>query len=156
MPTPEGKDAVSVTANAHMVGVEIDITELKERMETEAIRLTEQFSRQGLEGEELAAAVQGGLRQLSDAPVNRASRAAISSGFNLGRNLEAQRRAEDIEQVVRSEILDTETCAPCQALDGQIFVFNSPEYFEFMPPTKCNGRDFCRGFYIYDLKDEAA
>ena len=156
MPTPSGNDAIPVTNTAHRVAIEIDITETVNSLEAEALRLIDQFSRQGLAGDELASAVTEGLRLLSDAPVTRRARAATSEAFNLGRNLEAQRRIVDIEEVVRTEILDDATCEPCRALDGRVFIPNSPEYFEFMPPAKCNGRSFCRGFYLYRTEAEAA
>ena len=158
MPAPIGTDATRVTAGSHRVAVEIDVSTIAQRLEAEALRLIKQFSQQGLEGQALADAVSEGLRQLSDAPITKASRGATSEAFNLGRNLVAQEKEAEIEQVVRTEILDASTCAPCRALDfsisKKVYTVNTPEYFEFMPPNKCNGRELCRGFYIY-LKEAA-
>lgn len=149
MPEPIGPQAPGITADAHRIGVEIDISELAGRLEREALRLINDLSQQGLSGNELADAVADGLKSLSDAPVDRAARGAASESFNLGRNLEAQRRLGDIQQVVRTEVLDENTCPPCYELDGKIETMNTPEYFENMPPNKCDGRTLCRGFYIY-------
>jgi len=116
--------------------------------------LIKQFSQQGLEGQALADAVSEGLRQLSDAPITKASRGATSEAFNLGRNLVAQEKEEEIKEVVRTEILDGSTCPPCRRLDFSnsktVYQVNTPEYCEFMPPNKCDGRELCRGFYLYE------
>lgn len=149
MPPPIGPAAPGITGDAHRVAVEIDVSELAGRLEREAMRLINDLSQQGLTGDELARAVGDGLRQLSDAPVERMARGATSEAFNLGRNLEAQRRIAEIKTVMRTEILDENTCAPCQQLDGREVEVNTPEYFELMPPNLCDGREQCRGFYIY-------
>ena len=148
MPAPEGFDALKVTQDAQRVAVEIDISGLATRLENEAMRLINDLSQQGLSGDALADAVDAGLRALSDAPVDRAARGAASESFNLGRNLEVQRRGLS-GVAVRSEILDENTCDPCRALDGRKVDMGSSEYFEFMPPNQCDGRELCRGFYIY-------
>lgn len=149
MAEPIGPNAGQVTADANRIAVEIDISSLATRLQNEALRLINDYSQQGLSGPQLAEAVAAGLRNLSDAPVDRAARGAAGESFNLGRNLEAQRQADQIGEVVRTEILDQNTCEPCRALDGKVVEFNSPDYFEFMPPNQCDGRDQCRGFYIY-------
>jgi hypothetical protein len=131
--------------------VGIDVSSLATRLENEAMRLITDLSQQGLTGEALANAVADGLRNLSDAPVDRAARGASSESFNLGRNLEAQRRMGDIQMAVRTEVLDENTCDPCRALDGLTVTVNSDAYFENMPPNGCDGRELCRGFYIYEV-----
>lgn len=132
-----------------LVAVDIDVSELIGRLEREALRLITDLSQQGLEGDALADAVSDGLKALSDAPISRAARGATSEAFNLGRNLAAQQSADRIDRVVRTEILDENTCDPCLALDGKVVAMNSDEYFELMPPNKCDGRELCRGFYEY-------
>ena len=150
MPTPIGPQAQAVTDGAHRIGVEIDVSEIAGRLEREALRLINDYSQQGLTGDALADAVSEGLRSLSSAPVERAARGATSEAFNLGKNLEAQTRIDQIARVVRTEILDENTCPPCRDLDGKEAEFNSPEYLEFMPPNLCEGRELCRGFYLYE------
>lgn len=149
MATPTGGDAIAITEEAHKVAVEIDVSTLSTRLENEALRLIKQFSQQGLEGDELVRAVTEALKELGDGPVQRAARGAASEAFNLGRNLEAQRREVEIKEVVRAEVLDTNTCDACRVLDGNVYKVNTPEYFENMPPAKCHGRELCRGFYLY-------
>lgn len=148
MAPPIGPQANQITADAHRVAVEIDVSEIASRLEREALRLVSDLTQQGVSDDELVRGVQDGLRSLSDAPVQRAARGAVGESFNLGRNLEFQRRVNDIARVVRTEVLDRETCPPCRELDGLTFSVNSHEFFEFMPPNKCNGWEQCRGFYI--------
>ena len=155
MATPQGPNARSVTDAAHRVAVGIDVSDLVGRLEREAARLISDFSQQGLEGEALADAVVSGLRDLSDAPVDRAARGAAGEAFNLGRNLAAQEHPE-IARAVRTEILDRNTCEPCRELDGKVVEMNSDEYFEFMPPNQCEGREQCRGFYLLLTEEPAA
>jgi hypothetical protein len=132
-----------------LTAVEVDVGEMRTRIEVEALRLINDGLRQGKTGRALADYVRDGLNALSDAPIARASRGAASTSFNLGRNLAAQARPLDIREAIRSEVLDAETCRPCRKLDGKRVVVDSPEYFELMPPAQCDGRDFCRGFYLY-------
>lgn len=148
MDAPIGGRAGRITAEAHSVGVEIDVSELAGRLQREAMRLINDLSQQGLSGDELADRVRAGLMDLSDRPVQDAARGAASESFNLGRNLGAQDAKAPL-RVVRSEILDQNTCPPCEVLDGTEYEINSEEYFRFMPPNQCDGREQCRGFYIY-------
>ena len=148
MDSPIGPKAGRVTNGAHRVGVEIDVSELSGRLQREAMRLINDLSQQGVSGDELAARVSAGLMDLSDRPIQDASRGASSESFNLGRNLAAQDAKEPL-RVVRTEILDQNTCPPCAVLDGTEYDLNSDEYFQFMPPNQCDGRDLCRGFYMY-------
>lgn len=153
MPTPLGPAAAGITDGALRVGVEIDVSEIAGRLEREALRLINDYSQRGLTGDALADAVSEGLRSLSPAPVGRAARGATSESFNLGRNLEAQKHITGygaITSVIRSEILDENTCPPCRELDGTVVAFNSPEYFEKMPPNLCDGHELCRGIYLFE------
>jgi hypothetical protein len=162
MPPPIGTDAAGVTASAHQLGAGLDVGDLITRLEREALRLIQDLSQQGLEGDALADAVGGGLRDVATGHVDRAARGATSEAFNLGRNLGAQDQAEKVKRVVRSEVLDLATCTEkrhgdgvdrCAELDGNVYEFNSDEYFKHMPPNDCDGREQCRGFYIF-LEDE--
>lgn len=150
MDAPIGKNALKVTNAAHRVGVEIDVSELGSRMEREAMRLITDLTQQGVTGKELADRVDAGLMSLSDRPIADAARGASSEAFNLGRNLSAQEAASKIGKVVRSEILDQNTCDYCRAVDGQTVEFSSDEYLRLMPPNGCEGRELCRGFYVYE------
>lgn len=129
---------------------EIDLSSFYNRLLNETRRLMTDYGQQGLEGQDLADAVEAGLRNLSDTPIDQAGRGATTEAFNLGRNLAAQRNAASIQRVVRTEILDENTCDFCESADGKTYDVNTPAYFENMPPNGCDGRDLCRGFYMYE------
>jgi hypothetical protein len=148
MAPPIGPDANRITQDAHRVAVEIDISEIAGRLEREALRLVNDYSQQGLAGDELTQAVQDGLRALSPTPVDRAASGARGEAFNLGRNLGIQQNPDAVAQVIRTEVLDQNTCAYCLKIDGRVVAVNSDEYFQLMPPNGCAGREQCRGFYI--------
>lgn len=146
---PIGRDAFGVTEEAFRVRADIDLSEFYERLRLETLQQITDLSQQGYRGEELADRVIGALNNLSDTPTEQAARGAASEAFNLGRNVEVQKDPAAVGQVVRSEVLDENTCEPCRLLDGAIYEINSPEYFQDMPPNHCDGRDLCRGFYLY-------
>lgn len=147
---PIGPDAPKVTSDAFEVFASIDVDAIVTRLSNEAKRLQTDYSQRGLTDREIADAVEQGLRDLSDTPLDQAGRMASSEAFNLGRNLGIQEAG--IKRVVRTEVLDIDTCPPCRALDvsisKKVYVVNSPEYFEDMPPNHCSGRELCRGFYL--------
>jgi len=145
---PTGKDAFPVTEEAFRVRADIDLTDFYERLRKETLQQYADLSQQGYRGEELADRIIGALNNLSDEPIEKAARGAATEAFNLGRNLETQKQADGIREVVRTEILDPNTCDPCRNLDGFTTTVNGPGYFENMPPNHCNGRDLCRGFYL--------
>lgn len=150
MAPPEGPQAFDVTSEAFSVKAEIDLETVYVRLLNETRRLMTDLSQQGLAGPELAEAVDAGLSALSDTPIAQAARGATTEAFNLGRNIEAQRRSQSIGRVVRTEVLDENTCDPCREMDGFRTEVNGPGYFENMPPNHCDGRDLCRGFYLYE------
>ena len=143
---PTGPAAASSTQQAFQVTASIDVDEILSRLVNETRRLLSDLQQQGLTGDALARAVQDGLKSLSDTPIEQAGRGAATEAFNLGRNLAYQEHPE-VKEVVRTEVLDENTCEYCAAVDGKVVQMNSPEYFEFMPPNGCHGRDLCRGFY---------
>ena len=145
---PIGRDAFPVTEEALRVRADIDLSDFYERLRKEALQQIADLSQQGFKGRDLADRVVAALNNLSDKPIEQAGRGAATEAFNLGRNLEIQKQAESIKEVVRTEILDGNTCDPCQMLDGAVYLVNSPEYFQDMPPNHCDGRDLCRGFYL--------
>lgn len=146
---PQGPGADRVTNEALKVRVNIDLNEFYSRLQSRTAQLIADFQQQGLTGQALADAVTDGLRTEFDTSIERAGREATNEAFALGRNVEAQARAADIGEAVRSEILDDNTCEPCSSLDGTVVQMNSPDYFRLMPPNLCDGREQCRGFYIY-------
>jgi hypothetical protein len=145
---PTGPAAPAVTSNAYEVRATLDLGVVYDRLQSETTRLLEDFSQQGLTGQELADAVTSGLKDLSDMPVEQAGRGGATEAFNLGRNLAMQDAGPVIGEVVRTAILDLNTCDPCDSLDGFTTTVNGPGYLENMPPNKCDGGDLCRCFYM--------
>jgi hypothetical protein len=146
---PIGADAAIVTDEAFRIRAEIDLDVFYQRLVNETRRLITDLSQQGLTGDALASGVEDGLRNLSDQPIIDMGRASTAEAFNLGRNIAAQQNIDAIGGVVRTEILDENTCGPCELEDGGVFQMNTPEYFQHMPPNGCEGRERCRGFYMY-------
>ena len=146
---PIGNDAAGVTRQAFSVKAEIDLDSFYQRLLNETRRQLTDLQQQGLEGDALAERLSLALGNLSDAPLEQMGRASASEAFNLGRNLAAQEVLPQIREVVRTEVLDENTCDPCWMLDGTVVQMNTEEYFRFMPPNQCQGREQCRGFYLY-------
>jgi len=169
---PKGPDAVPVTNEALVAKVETDLRDFYNRLQNRAVERQTDAQQRGLIGEALADYVVDGLRDLSTAPIEQAGRAATSEAYNLGRNIEAQRRLPEIGQAVRSAILDENTCANCIALDLSVVEINGPvidikpegaallrdngidpdspdAYFALMPPNFCLGEDLCRDEFLY-------
>lgn len=158
---PKGKSAGSVTDEALRVFVGIDLRDLYSGLETETARLLSEFAQRGLSGEALGNAVADELKSIGTAALERAGRESTHKGFVLGRNLEAQARPEEIGEVIRTAVLDENTCTEedygdgkprCRELDGAVRQFNSPEYFEVMPPAGCEGGAQCRCFDMFRKK----
>lgn len=90
------------------------------------------------------------LEDLSDRLVTRQARQGAGAAYNEGRRAAIDSAAQEgrAQFVVRSEILDSNTCEVCQQLDGSVFEIGTPDYFRFFPPAGCLGGDQCRGFYV--------
>lgn len=98
------------------------------------------------------AALSAALTALSDKELFAIAKFTVSEAFNFGRQAEAKAEADDIDRVIYSAILDTNTCGPCGDQDGREFKFPSSEWDEVAPPYKeCEGQDRCRcvGVYVY-------
>jgi len=150
MAPPEGPQAFEVTSKLFVAKATIDLEDANARI-LDALRwVMTNPSFSNLSGPELADAFDAATADMSDAPIERAAQEAINKADSLGRNQAAQRNAPFIARVVRSEILDQNTCDPCIGLDGTVYEMNSPEYWENFPPAKCDGRELGRCLYIYE------
>lgn len=169
---PKGRDTRPVTSEYLKAKVDIDLRDFYTRLQNRAVELMADAQQRGLAGDDLAAYVTDGLKALSTVPIEQAGRAATSEAYNLGRNMEAQRRLPEIGEAVRSAILDERTCSHCIALDGAVVEINGPiveisaegeqlmrdngidpdgpdAYFALMPPNFCKGEDYCRDEFLY-------
>lgn len=172
---PKGPDARPVTEEALGAKIDVDLRDFYTRLQNRASELMADAQQRGLSGQELADYVDQGLRDLSRSPIEQAGRASTSEAYNLGRNLEAQRRLPEVGEAVRSAILDENTCENCEALDLTVVEINGPvvsisdagrelllengvdpdspeAYFALMPPNFCLGEDLCRDEFLYRLR----
>jgi hypothetical protein len=133
---------------------ELDVGMLFDRMKNEFINEYSRAAlREGLTGKELTTRMENYLLGLSEKPLEETARKSSTVIYNEGRSAEILTEGDDdvVEFVVRSEILEPgRTCTVCQGfvVDPPVIEVGTDEYFEFMPPSKCEGGDNCRGFYI--------
>jgi hypothetical protein len=72
-----------------------------------------------------------------------------AKAVNVGRD-EAARLMGGVSEVEYSALLDSETCEPCQQMDGRRATFNSSEHDAMVPPNRdCEGGARCRCVLLY-------
>lgn len=130
----------------------MDVGKLWDRVLGAFLAEWERLHRQQLSAEEMGRAMQAFLDGLSDRrDVEDLARTGSSVSYNQGRGAaisSAAASGEPVEFVVRSEVLDSNTCEACANLDSAVFDVGTSDYYEYMPPAKCLGGDRCRGFYV--------
>lgn len=84
------------------------------------------------------------------------ARAHVSEAYNMGRDTQAQSATDQIDYCEYSNVLeDGNICRNCKPLDGKRLKLGSKEYYRYMPPLfNCEGRGYCRCFYVYVMKSE--
>jgi len=105
------------------------------------------------EEEAVAQALRAVLGQ-SDASIDNAARNVASHAFNGGRSEvveQAREQGVPLTMARRTEVMDDNTCDACAGLDGLTVSLDSDEYWTNMPPAKCAGGAWCRGFYSLEL-----
>ena len=103
------------------------------------------------------------MKDLKLAEVDRIGRDIASRSYNGGRAeavAEAQGDLEatdfEVEEAVRSEVLDGATCEPCRALDGTVVEVGSEDFWRLSPPNQCLGQSFCRAQWVFGVQRSAA
>lgn len=93
-------------------------------------------------GEDPLAELRAALRRSAPLAANRI--------YGMGRmdEIRSQHYRGMIEIVVRSAVLDANTCEQCEAADGETF---RPETAPPLPDPECDGADRCRCQYIGDI-----
>lgn len=152
IPDPTTRTGAIRTSNRQAeVQVEMDVTNLVARLQSEVVGQFNQLGAAGLTQPEIARKVNDYLASLSDRQIEDMARQSTSLTFNAGRNVAIMELAEELEpEAVRVEVdpTDPNTCDPCQGLNGKRFRIGSAEYLENQPPQKCDGRLRCRGFMV--------
>jgi hypothetical protein len=136
-------EAVQVTAT-------LDVGAMWDRLLGEFLSMWTDLDRQGLSEAEMIAEMESFMGSLSSKPEEAMARQEASVIYNQGRRAEILTAGEQgrVSVVVRSEILDTETCQMCHDLDGIVREVGTPEYDRDEPPAWCEGGKNCRGFYV--------
>lgn len=128
----------------------MDLGKLWDRYLGEFLGEWERLNRLNLPDDELERRMMSFIDGLSDKPTDDLARQTAGVAYNDGRSAEILTAAAKllVEYVVRSEILDANTCQVCQDLDGSVFRVGSDDYYRWRPPAGCLGGDRCRGFYV--------
>ena len=79
--------------------------------------------------------------------------AQVTIGESIRAGFDAVMRHPSVTAIERSELLDSNTCPNCAAVDGK--VFTRDEWFSASPPRWCAGGSRCRGVGIPILADES-
>lgn len=120
---------------------------LKAELENEAIDVVRT---RGEAGEVINRTMQS---QLETNAFRNDAGAVLTKAWNMGREEFARERAEQVEEVELSAILDEGTCGFCEDADGQTFEFGSAQHDAMTPPLRlCDGRSRCRCLLIYRFK----
>jgi hypothetical protein len=148
--TPMVESAVAAAADTIESAVTVSVDKVWNRILGEFLGEYERLSRQGLSDEELYRRLDAFINNLSERPIEDWARQTATVANNQGRDIVSRTAAvaEMAQYVVRSEVLDENTCANCRMLDGSVYEIGTPAYAENMPPAKCEGGDRCRGLYI--------
>lgn len=132
-PLPRGGRAMEITSDLIETRATIDAGTLVRRLEDAVLAEAEGLFRAGLGPAEVADALEGFLAGLSDKALAGAARNSVGLSYNLGRNLEIQRDADQVAFAIRTELIDSPTiCDPCKAQDGRKYEAGSDAYFENM------------------------
>ena len=124
----------------------INVASMWERLRGEFLDEYVRLERQGLSADEIDRALDAFMGELSEKPLDDLARKSSGVIYNQGRSAEIL--SQDVDFVVRSEVLDNRTCENCATLDGAVVEVGSDEFLRLMPPAGCLGGDRCRGFYI--------
>ena len=90
-------------------------------------------------------AIKSRLERVSDKKFKNEVNKKLGEAFGSGRN--GQLKAHGTEKVIRSEVLDENTCDPCFGIDGEVIVVDSARWAEVSRGVfdGCKGGDNCRG-----------
>ena len=141
-----------ITAYADQVEVlaSMDVGTMWDRMLGEFLGKWSDLDRQGVSEAEMYSELNSWMNDLSTKPEEKLARQSSEVSYNQGRAAEIETAHEErgVDWVLRSEILDTETCGTCYDLDGTTYRVDLPEFERYMPPQFCEGGKNCRGFYV--------
>jgi len=108
------------------------------------------LTKDGLSDDDLEGGVSDALHSASDGAIDRAAAEAARQAVAAGRMRAMDRYQDEIEQIVRREVMDANTCEPCAAGDGT--TWGSWDEVDWHPGDDCEGGDACRGDLIAEFR----
>jgi hypothetical protein len=150
---PRGGDAASKAAQRGYdarLFAQAAVTDLNNWANARAAGAAVDLNKDGLEGQDLQEGISDALLASSDGFIDRiaaeAGRAAVFGGRMQGmEDLE-----DNIVRIVRREVMDDHTCAPCAEGDGD--EWDSWDDVDWVRGDDCEGGDACRGDAIPEFK----
>lgn len=131
----------------------ITASRLNQQLLTAVLEAATRIRRGGVQGDDLAQAVTDEVSDAIDAGVARAVGQEVNEAFGVGRQTEATANQDLIGTVVRSALLDGNTCDHCDEMDGTEWDADDSDIVE-CPDPDCEGRDSCRCVNLYMAKGE--
>jgi len=96
------------------------------------------------------------LADLSDRELKNLASYSVSEAFNFGRSAEAEKHKDTIKKVQYSAILDDDTCAACDRMDGEEWDYDDPDTAKYARGNPdCLGGNRCRCLLVYIYNSEA-
>jgi hypothetical protein len=92
------------------------------------------------------------LTSLSENIFKNEMQETANQTFGIGRATEAMKVKDQIKKVIRSEVMDENTCKPCEAIDEQEYDIDDPALDDFIAGGYINcegGPERCRGINIF-------
>lgn len=105
----------------------------------------------------LTSRIEAAVMALPESTVRRGGYGFTVTAFQTGRETFAEEFRSEIQRVIISEVLDTQTCDSCAGHDGLEVDFGSAEHEAHKPPyVECEGGPRCRGIEIFDFSTEGS
>jgi len=143
-------DLLGEVGNEALVSSEITVDNIWTRLVTSTVNEHDRLTRAGVTGDSLWDSIESHLGSLSEGPIESAGSQGSNVAYNAGRDVEAKVAASEGESewLLRSELLDVNTCGPCRQLDGTLVKIGSAGAEALLPPAQCLGGDRCRGVIV--------
>ena len=151
-PLPDLTEMLRIIEEELTIKIQGASDKLKTTIATQALDL----KKKGLTGEELKGKlIESVNAKVTDAPVKELASTAVNQGWGEGRQLGMEAYADEIEDVYRSGLLDSNLCSVCRPKDQVRHELGDPEYMT--PDPECEGGPGrCRCINIAIMKAESA
>lgn len=126
------------------------VTDLNNWINGRAAGAAVDLEKDGLAGDDLEEGVSDALQSAPDGVIDRIAAEAGRQAVAGGRMRAFERNSDDLERIVRREVMDGNTCETCQEGDGR--EWSSWDDVDWHPGDDCEGGDACRGDLIAEFK----